>query len=514
MVHPSPRQSSSERPVSAPDPLTVEQQALQRRLEAYSPDTPGVPMPYSRRLAEREGWSHAHAMAVIAEYKRFAYLAVSSGHVATPSKAIDAAWHLHLEYTREYWDVFCVEVLCAPLHHTPGNGAPDEAAAYARLYEQTLDSYRRAFGSEPPATIWPRPSTNRVQHETAPGNAPSHARGEEGLAQRLKRRWTALRPRRARFAWLAWLSGAVATCAYAQELNVLNYAGPQFLQFYLLLCTGVLLLIFAMQRITYHRHAWGICRNQPAPRELPPDEVAFLAGGAARMAHVATLALVESEAIRFTPIASRHPYVTVKDSFKGGRFVDECEWLRRRKDGRANYTTFRARLMMREPALSRDLCAEGWLWAPHSMRKLRFIAHALALLTLGTGCAKTIVGLNRDRPITFLVMAMVLFLAAYLLLTVRLPGLGGRGLTKAGRTALDAQRARYANREPGRDAPLWKLAFAGVVALQGTSWSIYANALEEPSPAISSSSQFDASTDSSSSSSSNCSSSGCGGCSN
>lgn len=72
-------------------------------------------------------------------------LAQAAGHPVTPSRAVDAAWHLHLQYTREYRDVFCAGVLRAPLHHVPGAGAPDEAAQYARHCRQTLDSYRRLW---------------------------------------------------------------------------------------------------------------------------------------------------------------------------------------------------------------------------------------------------------------------------------------------------------------------------------------------------------------------------------
>lgn len=72
-------------------------------------------------------------------------LAQAAGHPVTPARAVDAAWHLHLQYTREYRDVFCAGVLRAPLHHVPGAGAPDEAAQYARHCRQTLDSYRRLW---------------------------------------------------------------------------------------------------------------------------------------------------------------------------------------------------------------------------------------------------------------------------------------------------------------------------------------------------------------------------------
>src|ERR1700743_38103 len=92
-----------------PGEMTPEQRALYQRIDSHVLDARDIPLPFSRRLAEREGWSHAHALRVISEYKRFVFLAMTAGHIATPSKAIDAAWHLPLEYTREYWDVFCAQ---------------------------------------------------------------------------------------------------------------------------------------------------------------------------------------------------------------------------------------------------------------------------------------------------------------------------------------------------------------------------------------------------------------------
>ncbi len=41
------------------------------------------------------------------EYRRFAFLAATAGHPVTPSDAVDQAWHLHLTYSRDYWDRFC-----------------------------------------------------------------------------------------------------------------------------------------------------------------------------------------------------------------------------------------------------------------------------------------------------------------------------------------------------------------------------------------------------------------------
>ena len=89
------------------------------------------------------------------EYRRFLYLAVRAGHPVTPSDAVDQAWHLHLCYTRSYWEELCGEVLGQPLHHGPTKGGRAEGEKFHDWYERTLASYREAFGEAAPATIWP-----------------------------------------------------------------------------------------------------------------------------------------------------------------------------------------------------------------------------------------------------------------------------------------------------------------------------------------------------------------------
>ena len=194
---------------------------------------------------------------MIDEYKRFAFLAQAAGHPVTPSVAVDAAWHFHLQYTLEYWDVFCAGVLRARLHHMPGTGAPDEAAVYAQRYRDTLDSYRRLFGCAPPESIWPPPPGLRDASgspQPEPSAVSGRARGFAG------QRRQAGRDRLPKLAWPAAAASVAATCASAQDFNVLNYAGPQFLVFYVLACVVALLLIMALQAIEFRRRRWGGAR--------------------------------------------------------------------------------------------------------------------------------------------------------------------------------------------------------------------------------------------------------------
>ena len=122
---------------------------------------------FEKRLARENGWTIPHARRVLEEYRRFCYLAVSAGHEVTPSDAVDQAWHLHLSYTRDYWQVFCPEVLGRELHHGPTEGGEAEHNRYFEQYAQTLRSYERVFGETAPEDLWPDAAKRLVQDPRA-----------------------------------------------------------------------------------------------------------------------------------------------------------------------------------------------------------------------------------------------------------------------------------------------------------------------------------------------------------
>jgi hypothetical protein len=118
---------------------------------------PEAAQAFTRRLARENLWTPAQAEAVVQEYRRFCYLACTAGQELTPSDAVDQAWHLHLTCTRDYWDVFCPQVLGRQLHHGPTDGSAADAARFRRQYADTLARYAASFGHAAPAAIWPAP---------------------------------------------------------------------------------------------------------------------------------------------------------------------------------------------------------------------------------------------------------------------------------------------------------------------------------------------------------------------
>lgn len=140
--------------------------AVWQALQRYEIGPADAALTFAARLARENRWSEDFAARVIGEYKRFCFLAVTAGHEVTPSDAVDQAWHLHLTYSRDYWERFCPAVLGAPLHHGPTAGGTAERGRYFEQYAQTLKSYEAAFGP-PPADIWPDARTRFLEHPRA-----------------------------------------------------------------------------------------------------------------------------------------------------------------------------------------------------------------------------------------------------------------------------------------------------------------------------------------------------------
>jgi len=134
---------------------TEELHQLRSRIEAFELDEPASIVSFTSRLAREQGWSHAFAARAVVEYKRFICLAMMAGHPVTPSEAVDQVWHLHLVYTKSYWQKLCRDVLGKDLHHEPTRGGTDEGEKFTDWYQKTLESYQRIFCEAAPAEIWP-----------------------------------------------------------------------------------------------------------------------------------------------------------------------------------------------------------------------------------------------------------------------------------------------------------------------------------------------------------------------
>lgn len=139
---------------SAPGLWTPPRRDLWRRIRAHDFEPAGQALTFTARLARDRGWPLATARAAVEEYRRFCFLAAVSPTPVTPSEEVDEVWHQHLTYSRDYWTLWCREVLRADLHHDPTAGGPAERRRFHAQYADTLALYEAWFGSPPPE-FWP-----------------------------------------------------------------------------------------------------------------------------------------------------------------------------------------------------------------------------------------------------------------------------------------------------------------------------------------------------------------------
>ena len=121
----------------------------------YELDDPSADLTFTDRLARENGWTHEFSVRAIIEYKKFLFLICVTNDSLTPSDEVDQVWHLHLLYTRSYWEEFCPRVLKRTIHHGPTLGGKAEGKKYDDWYGKTLLAYTDYFGQSPPEDLWP-----------------------------------------------------------------------------------------------------------------------------------------------------------------------------------------------------------------------------------------------------------------------------------------------------------------------------------------------------------------------
>lgn len=248
---------------------------LQRRIAVYDFDADAEPGRFVAKLADDNGWDKTYASKVVAEYRRYAYLACAAGHEVVPSDSVDMAWHQHLLDTQAYWDDFCPNVLQKTLHHRPGKGDDDERHRY--YYDLTLLTYANTFGSAPPADIW---------------SATADRFGKD-LRQRrvsLHRNWVI--PKR-----LVWVVAAILGVVAGIIVMSLVERSGVVARLFLLNVAAVGLSIWLLRSLIRREQAAAL-RAEESPG-IDPYEAAILAHDSRAAINVAVAALVCDNSLSF-----------------------------------------------------------------------------------------------------------------------------------------------------------------------------------------------------------------------
>ncbi|WP_035564093.1 TIGR04222 domain-containing membrane protein [Hymenobacter sp. IS2118] len=365
---------------------------LWAKLDALDLDG-GEQLSFSKRLARDNGWSLAFARRVVLEYKKFVFLAATCGHPVTPSDEVDQAWHLHLVYTRSYWDDMCGQVLGFALHHGPTKGGTAEGNKFQDWYARTLQSYAAVFGL-PPVDVWPAAAVRF-------GEAPYFRRVN------LRRKWLLSRPQwRVRLGWRGWSTVAAGLllvgCTARTPLNPLNWYGTEFLQLFWALCLTLVPLALLL------RH-WG---RGPAAAYAGPEPTTYELVRLARRGHL----VVESAlaALVYTGKAELMPGRRIRRSTAAPPTApyERAVWDLIAPEGSSDIKQLReAATQPNAPALEEldaALVAKDLLLPPPKRKKLDRLV-LFTILALGLfGLAKLAVGISRDKPVGFLVLSLII----------------------------------------------------------------------------------------------------------
>ncbi|HEY9906812.1 MAG TPA: TIGR04222 domain-containing membrane protein, partial [Thermosynechococcaceae cyanobacterium] len=272
----------------------TEQAALYQRLQEFLFDRPDTSLSFSQRLARENNWSLEFAERAIAEYKRFAFLAVVAGHPVTPSDQVDQVWHLHLTYTRSYWEEFCTQVLQRPLHHEPTRGGQAEGQKFDEWYGKTLESYQHWFGEFPPVELWPLPSDR-------------FGRDLNFIRVNTQQNWVLSKPTlnvSRNVPSLRLVLPALLFCSLVMSLggcqglpDPMDFSGTEFLTLYIVLSAVILPVAHWLRN--YLRQPDSDPRRPFL--KLNDYETAYLAGGARRAVGTAIASLVQRRSVKVLP---------------------------------------------------------------------------------------------------------------------------------------------------------------------------------------------------------------------
>ncbi|MBX3433056.1 MAG: TIGR04222 domain-containing membrane protein [Pirellulales bacterium] len=451
--------------------MPLSKPSLWTKLAAFPLDDPGAETPFSVRLARDKGWSLRDAQRVVEEYRRFLYLTTAATEPACPSEEVDAAWHLHLCYTRSYWDDLCGQVLGGPLHHDPTAGGGAQLDYHRRIYAATLETYRAEFDCQPPHAIWPA-----VDERFAAGSRPREVDPSRcWIVPKPQVRELAAHVARCVKGWLAVGAAAVVPLAGA-AWNPLDMPGPSFLGFYAVLLACATLAAFVLRKALA-----GGDEFAPLP-ELDPYETAVLAAGEPGAVRIALAELMLADVATAVPDDDRKLQIVKQEPPELHPLVQA---VYRGIEARGEATIDQAVKSGLPTAAKIGAKLEDQALVPGSMGRLAAtLLPALVVFgVVALGAAKINVGLNRNKPVLFLVLLCLgaAVIGATFLRPVRRTRRGDR-LLRSLRSQYSelAQGTRFEVAEPHEQAYAMGLFGLSTLATSALGMTTIAHMLEPP----------------------------------
>jgi len=374
--------------------MNLQQTELYQRIQEFSLDQSDTQLTFCKKLAKDNGWSSSYAQRVIAEYKKFTFLAVAAGHPVAPSDQVDQVWHLHLSYTRSYWQEFCPNILQTPLHHQPSRGGLSEQLKLDDWYNRTLESYEQFFGQTPPIDIWPN-SKDRF------------GRDLKFVRVNSQQNWILPKPsfpkithqQTLTLTLLFTLASVITGCQIVSTIpNPLDFTGEQFLTFYFVLSIIVVLLALLL------RNYLRMPDKNPGQQlsSLKTYEIAYLSGGKNRVVDTAIATLVQKE---YITAQSNQRTLALNDAKENLSDPVEQEVAKAiALDGNIDQVRSLVTSTTVIKKIGDRLHQLGLLVSQNQSAKAQTYPAILIASLLGLGIAKIFVGISRGKPVSFLVV--------------------------------------------------------------------------------------------------------------
>jgi uncharacterized protein (TIGR04222 family) len=366
-----------------------EHSGLWSSIQQFPLDDPHAEITFSRKLSAKQNWSPFFTERVVAEYRKFLLLCCISPNGASPSQAVDEAWHLHLTYTRSYWTDLCKNTLNKDIHHHPSRGGDEEDHKHRDWYAETLLLYEAVFGSPPPDDIWPPPQNELPIPEPA---------------------WNIRNEMIALIVMLLILPFTVSLYLY-NALFPFSLTGPQFLIFFPLFALSSIICYLILQNEKGQTLKQLVVDHFPSNASI--FQTAQLLYGKHRAVQTAIVDLLRRNLIEIT---ADKRFLVYKNRYRAPANEQNplIAGFLKEQDDSISYEGIASDWFNDAENTHPALQKLYWL----AYRKESFLKrHHLLLIPFAVGIARIFQGWANDRPVSYLATEMFILLFGSILLT-------------------------------------------------------------------------------------------------
>jgi uncharacterized protein (TIGR04222 family) len=335
------------------------------------------------RLSTEQKWTEDFTLRAILEYKKFMYLAATSGKMVSPSEIVDEVWHLHLIFTESY-AAFC-KLLGKQIKHIPSTHDPKEYDKFMEAKEWTKVQYEKHFGDQP-TDIW-----EELEFLSDLELEPSS--------------WTYNNLNIV--AVLLFLGGGTALFSTLVPI-FLKIQGIQFLYGYLPFF-GFLFLVSPLILRFLHKGSIKRIANQLSLQNLRPYELAALKQhGKAIMLHGTVNSLIQK---KYLNVSSTGRISLEKEEYTGQKIEDlVLRVMKEQDESDLSYLRLYSDLEHHPIVKQVEQTAESIrekLLQTKRFQNIYLSFLAIYLTFIGIGFSRLILGMMNDKPVGFLLISMI-----------------------------------------------------------------------------------------------------------